>query len=41
VWSGSIDAELAEAELTDEEAQQLVEAVLSAYPDAKAGSARN
>lgn len=36
VWSGAMDVELAQAELSDEEARQLAEEVLSAYPDAKA-----
>jgi hypothetical protein len=35
VWSGSIDVELAEAELTEEEARKFVEAVLGQYPNAK------
>jgi hypothetical protein len=33
VWSGSVDAELAAAELSDREASALAEEVLSAYPD--------
>jgi hypothetical protein len=40
VWSGAIDVELAEAELSDEEAQRLAKEVLSAYPNAASG-ARN
>lgn len=41
VWSGAIDAELANAELTDEEARELAEEVLAAYPDARASVDRN
>lgn len=36
VWSGAMDVELAQAELSDEEARQLAEEVLSAYPNAEA-----
>jgi hypothetical protein len=35
VWSGSIDAELAAAELSEREAQDLANEVLSAYPNSK------
>jgi hypothetical protein len=35
VWSGSVDAELAAAEVSDREARDLVEEVLAAYPDSK------
>lgn len=35
VWSGSVDAELAAAEISDAEASKLTEEVLSAYPDSK------
>ena len=34
VWSGAIDVQLAEPELTDAEAQQMAEQVLGKYPDA-------
>lgn len=34
VWSGSIDADFAEAELSEREAQQLAEEVLGEYPNA-------
>jgi len=34
VWSGSIDADIAEAELSDEEARRLAEEVLARYPNA-------
>jgi hypothetical protein len=35
VWSGSIDAELAGADVSDKEASALAKDVLSAYPDSK------
>jgi Domain of unknown function (DUF4136) len=35
VWSGSIDAELAAAELSEREAHDLANEVLSAYPNSK------
>lgn len=35
VWSGSIDADLAQAEISDEEAQSLVKDVLAQYPARK------
>jgi hypothetical protein len=35
VWSGAIDAELATADISDEEAGALANDVLSAYPDKK------
>jgi Domain of unknown function (DUF4136) len=35
VWSGSIDAELAAADVTDQEASALAKDVLGAYPDSK------
>lgn len=39
VWSGSIDVELAEAELSEQDAHELAKEVLGAFPNA--GSARN
>lgn len=41
VWSGSIDAQLEQAELSEEEAQQLVKEVLSAFPDAGESGVRD
>jgi hypothetical protein len=35
VWSGSLDTELAAAEVTEEEARDLATEVLSAYPNSK------
>jgi hypothetical protein len=35
VWSGSVDAELAEADVSERDAQQLAEQVLGAYPNAQ------
>lgn len=35
VWSGSVDAGFDSAELTDEEAKQVVEQILAKYPDRK------
>jgi Domain of unknown function (DUF4136) len=35
VWSGSIDAELAAADVSDQEANALAKEVLSAYPNSK------
>jgi hypothetical protein len=35
VWSGSVDVEVAEAELTDDEARKLAAIVLKRYPDAR------
>jgi hypothetical protein len=35
VWSGSIEAELGAAELSDREAKELADEVLSAYPNSK------
>ncbi len=35
VWSGSVDAELENADLTDDEAQRLAQEVLAQFPDAK------
>jgi hypothetical protein len=35
VWSGTLDAELAAAEVTEEEARDLASEVLSAYPNLK------
>jgi hypothetical protein len=34
VWSGALDVELAEAELSEADAQRLVDIVLNEYPDA-------
>lgn len=33
VWSGSVDASLAAAEISDEEAREIVEEILAKYPD--------
>lgn len=41
VWSGSVDADLEQAELSDEEAQQLAKEVLSAFPDAGRDATKN